>query len=145
MGDDEHRALVVADELLDDPPALDVEVGLGLVEQQDVGGEHEAAASATSLRWPPLRRAVGRSRSWSRHAEIAQVADRVALEARRAERLALLEQPRMVLEDAGHAAEVGGERGVGELGLDARRGRPRARRRRAARRGSSGGRCARRR
>ena len=48
------------------------------------------------------------------------MADRVALEAGGAERLALLEQPRLVLEDAGHAAEVGGERGVGELGLDPR-------------------------
>ena len=47
------------------------------------------------------------------------MADRVALEARRAERLLLLEQARVALEDAGHAVQVGGEGGVGELRLDA--------------------------
>ena len=47
------------------------------------------------------------------------MADRVALEARRAERLLLLEQARVALEDAGHAVEVARERRVGELRLDA--------------------------
>ena len=50
--DDEHGAVEVLDELLDDPPAGDVEVGLGLVEQQHVGRLHEAGGERTSLRWP---------------------------------------------------------------------------------------------
>jgi len=47
------------------------------------------------------------------------MADRVAFEARRAERLLLLEQLRVALEHAGHAVEVAREGRVGELRLDA--------------------------
>src|SRR6185295_12831629 len=64
----------------------------------------------------PRRRAVEVA---VRHAELAQVADRVALEARGAERLLLLEQARVALEDARHPVEVGREARVGELRLDA--------------------------
>ena len=46
VGDDEDGALEVPDELLDDAAALDVEVRLRLVEQQDVRREHEARGGA---------------------------------------------------------------------------------------------------
>jgi hypothetical protein len=40
VGDRQHGAVEAADELLEDPPPADVQVGLGLVEQQDVGLAH---------------------------------------------------------------------------------------------------------
>jgi hypothetical protein len=120
VGDDQHRAREARDELLDGPPPLDVEVRLGLVEQQDVrradqarGERDELALSAAQLggRAPEVGLA---------QAEVAQVADRVALEAVGAERLAALEQRRLALDDARHAVEVRGQRRVGELRLDPR-------------------------
>ena len=75
------------------------------------------AASATSLRWPPLSARVGRSRSssvsprsrrWRMASPPAVSAPRRSIEGG------------LALEHAAHAVEVGDERRVGELGLDAR-------------------------
>ena len=132
MGDDEHGALELAHELLDDPAALDVEVRLRLVEEQDVGPEDEARGERDELALAAAERGCRALEVAVGEAEVAQVADRVALEALGAERLALLEQARVALEHALHPVEVARERGVrelllaaGEVGLERGEVRPR--------------------
>ena len=116
VGDDEHRAVEVLDELLDDPPASDVEVGLGLVEQQHVGRLHEAGGERDELALAAAERARGPVEVLLGEPEIAQVTDGVAAGGVGAE---ALDQGGLALEHAAHAVEVGDERRVGELGLDA--------------------------
>ena len=142
VGDDEHGAVEVLDELLDDPPAGDVEVGLGLVEQQHVGRLHEARGERHELALAAAERARGAVEVLLGEPEVAQVADGVAAGGVGAE---ALDEGGLALEHAAHAVEVGDQRGVGQLRLDARRAPPRGRRPRAARRRGPGARCARRR
>src|SRR4051812_21828916 len=109
VGDDQHRTREARHELLDRPPARDVEVRLRLVEQQHVGRAHEAGRERDEL---ALAAAEPRGRALEvriAEPEVAQMADRVALEPVGAERVALLEQPRVALEHAGHPGEVVGE------------------------------------
>src|SRR4051812_20480641 len=120
VGDDEHGALEVAYELLDDPAALDVEVRLRLVEQQDVGPEDEARGERDELALAAAQRGHRALEVAVGEAELAQMADRVALEAVGPGRLPLLEQARVALEHALHPVEVARERGVRELRLAAR-------------------------
>jgi hypothetical protein len=95
-------------------------VRLGLVEEQDVGGEDQARRERDELALAAAERARRTVELAVGEAEVAQVADRFALDPVGPERLALLEHARLALEHALHAVEVGGERGIGELRLDAR-------------------------
>ena len=117
VGDDEHRAVEVLDELLDDPPAGDVEVGLGLVEQQHVGRLDQARGERDELALAAAERARGAVEVLLGEAEVAQVADGVATRGVAGQ---ALDERGLALEHAPHAVEVGDERGIGELRLDAR-------------------------
>ena len=60
VGDHQDGAVEVVDQVLERVAPVHVEVRLGLVEQQQPGRRARQAASATSLRWPPLSSRVGR-------------------------------------------------------------------------------------
>ena len=108
--------LEVLDELLDDLAPRDVEVGLGLVEQQHVGRLHEARGERHELALAAAEHARGAVEVLVGEAEVAQMADRVAARGVGGD---ALDQRGLALEHAAHAVEVGDQRGVGELGLDA--------------------------
>ena len=116
MGDDEHGAVEVLHELLDDPPPGDVEVRLGLVEQQHVGRLHEARGERHELALAAAEHARRAVEVLVGEAEVAQVADGVAAGGVGGE---ALDQRGLALEHAAHAVEVGDQRRVGELRLDA--------------------------
>ena len=122
MGDDEHRARRTrATSSSRSAPALDVEMRLGLVEQQDVGAastrhrrERDELALAAAER---ARRAVEvgvAHAEITQHARIASPSRRAAPSASRCSSSRAWRSRTRVMR-----SQVGGERGVGELRLDA--------------------------
>ena len=81
------------------------------------GRRARQAASATSLRWPPLSSRVGAGERLVVEPERGQVRARLALGALAAELRPLPEQPLLVGERALELAHVAGEHGVGDAAL----------------------------
>ena len=119
MGDHQHRAVEVVDQLLERVAAAHVEVRLGLVEQQQPGAPREAGGERDELALAAAQLAGGSREGGVVEPERAQVRARLALGALAAELGPLAEQPLLVGERALHPAHVAGQRRVGEslLGL----------------------------
>ncbi len=94
--------------------AAHVEMGLGLVEQQHVGAAGEAGGERDEL---ALAAAQLARRPVLVDPQLAQVAERLALDPVAAELRPARQQALLVGQRTGHRVEVGGQRGIGEAAL----------------------------